>query len=648
MLLWVPIASAQQTSAAGILQPVAGSTVVVKMIDAVDSSSDPAGKQYRATVTEPVNAGNNVIIGQGSVATVTLARNGSGWVAQLTSLVINGQSVAVTTSSAPVTSAAQNAVGDSANALRSVLGRFGRGANLPSGVAAVATGARVILPPGTSLSFVLDANPPPNAATPAAPTQARNQPQTAAAATAQSPDTSITGVYNGTYICTRVQLKLKLVLIAAPDASLTGFFIVEWPDNIPNYPPPDSGSRFTYKLNGRYVLPWATPAGRIVGAAAYVLTATPWGTPAPSDCAMGQVRGRFSVDSAAGQASDRITGSIDNPRRSDFHLFRDKAESPTAVALAAESEPPTNDRAWLATPEARAAVASAAAARAAELRAAAPAQLASQGLVRKSKAYWDAYQTDLIRQVFDGGFGDAVDSYIQFRVLFDSYVDMFSKNCSASLPAHHEAVTVTQVTTERDRYGNVVSQVQGQSYTVEVDSRFAPYYREYHESLATSAAGLALASGRVSANTYLAPGLDMAKFVETESCKSAAMRQLGENLLRAANGNPSLQQDGATIAGAAAETDTSLPPGRYARFVDGCNGFFRDPANPGHRGSQSSAWCDCLGEKYRRLMTRDEDYYYANDFKNRFWSQIAQPRSTDPASPRLHPAVADCVDETHR
>ncbi len=49
MVLWVPIVSAQQTSAPGILQPVAGSTVIVKMIDAVDSSSDPAGKQYRAT-----------------------------------------------------------------------------------------------------------------------------------------------------------------------------------------------------------------------------------------------------------------------------------------------------------------------------------------------------------------------------------------------------------------------------------------------------------------------------------------------------------------------------------------------------------------------------------------------------------------------
>ena len=81
------------------------------------------------------------------------------------------------------------------------------------------------------------ANPP---AGQVAPTQQQNQPQTAAAS-AKSPDTSITGVYNGTYTCARVQLKLKLVLIAAPDTSLTGFFIIEWPGGIPGYPPPDWG-----------------------------------------------------------------------------------------------------------------------------------------------------------------------------------------------------------------------------------------------------------------------------------------------------------------------------------------------------------------------------------------------------------------------
>lgn len=69
----------------------------------------------------------------------------------------------------------------------------------------------------------------------------------------------------------------------------------------------------------------------------------------------------------------------------------------------------------------------------------------------------------------------------------------------------------------------------------------------------------------------MVPGLDVIKFFKTETCQSAAMRQLGENLLRAATGSCSLQQAGATIAGASAESDKSLPPGRFARFVDGCN-----------------------------------------------------------------------------
>jgi hypothetical protein len=47
-------------------------------------------------------------------------------------------------------------------------------------------------------------------------------------------------------------------------------------------------------------------------------------------------------------------------------------------------------------------------------------------------------------------------------------------------------------------------------------------------------------------------------------------------------------------------------------------------------------------------MTRDEEYYYANDFEGRFANQIMQPRqsSTDPAWPRLHPAVEKTIEET--
>jgi len=45
-------------------------------------------------------------------------------------------------------------------------------------------------------------------------------------------------------------------------------------------------------------------------------------------------------------------------------------------------------------------------------------------------------------------------------------------------------------------------------------------------------------------------------------------------------------------------------------------------------------------------MSREEDYYYANDFAGRFL-QIMGPRAmcSDPAWPLLHPAVEKCIAE---
>lgn len=171
--------------------PAAGTSVVVKMIDAVDSGSDPAGKQYRATVIRAVRDANGVMLSAGSAATVTLAMNGSTWAAQLTSVVINRQPVAVASSSATVTSAA----GAAANAVGSVLGGLGRRAAPPASVTAIASGTRVILPPGTTLTFVLAAPAPATAASantaPAAATSAPvAQPPAASAAPAATPAVS--------------------------------------------------------------------------------------------------------------------------------------------------------------------------------------------------------------------------------------------------------------------------------------------------------------------------------------------------------------------------------------------------------------------------------------------------------------------------
>ena len=78
-----------------------------------------------------------------------------------------------------------------------------------------------------------------------------------------------------------------------------------------------------------------------------------------------------------------------------------------------------------------------------------PKQLASKDLVRKSRAYWDGYQTDMIREVFDGGFGAAIDENEQFQRLFCTYVEMYSAKYAALLPANHQTVTITQKTNRK-------------------------------------------------------------------------------------------------------------------------------------------------------------------------------------------------------
>ncbi len=184
--------------------PAAGTRVVVKMIDSVDSSSDSGGRPYRAAVTAGVDAGGGAMIEQGSAAVVTLTRSGSSYTAQLSSVTINGQTVAVTSNSASVSAVAQNAQAKAAGAVNSVLGSFGHHVSAPASVAAAATGQHVSLPTGTTLNFVLGTPPPSNTAT-ASSAQPTPTQQTAYAAPAPNPAStsggSASGSVNAMEIC---------------------------------------------------------------------------------------------------------------------------------------------------------------------------------------------------------------------------------------------------------------------------------------------------------------------------------------------------------------------------------------------------------------------------------------------------------------
>jgi hypothetical protein len=291
-----------------------------------------------------------------------------------------------------------------------------------------------------------------------------------------------------------------------------------------------------------------------------------------------------------------------------------------------------------------------------------PKELASKDLVRKSRKYWDGYQNDMIREVFDGGFGAAMDENELFQKYFCTYVDTFSKKCPECLPPNHQSVTVTvvtsQITTKNLAFREGVDPESAryqtsrteQTFTIEMDPRFVAKYKQFQAELSSPAAQLRMvaAAARPGGAQNVVGGLlaiatDMEKFFADHPGKSAAMRQMNENFLRAINGDPSLQQASGKIDGAEAESDKDLPPGKYARFVDGANAYFADkdrhaPSYMGNSASHDTALCQRMAELYETYMTPQEEYYYANDFAGRFLPIMGPHASCpDPAWPTLHP-----------
>ena len=287
-----------------------------------------------------------------------------------------------------------------------------------------------------------------------------------------------------------------------------------------------------------------------------------------------------------------------------------------------------------------------------------PKELASGDLVRKSRKYWESYHSDMIREVFDGGFGAAIDEDGQFQQVFCTYVETFSAKCSDCLPANHQTVTVTQKANRRfDRNGNLIGQ-DTRTFTIEMDARFVDKYQQFSKSLSSPGAGLrgVLAAGQPGGaqsivHDMLAVASDMQKFFADHSGKSAAMRQMNENFVRAITGEPSLQQSDGKIDGAVAESDKDALRGRYARFVDAANSYFRaraiaSPARFGSSSSHDTALCQRLAELYQSDMSRDEEYYYANDFEGRYLPIMGTRASCpDPAWPQLHPDVERAIEE---
>ncbi len=234
---------------------------------------------------------------------------------------------------------------------------------------------------------------------------------------------------------------------------------------------------------------------------------------------------------------------------------------------------------------------------------------ATAGVVHEPPAYWYAYRTDIIGRVVEGEFQSDWDSSSQFQEAFNTYVDMFSAHCRANLPAHPVALSVTQTANKQDRNGNVVSQRELQSYTIYLDPRFAQKYREYYQSLTSSSGSLgnalAVASGRLSMDDIFAAGNDMTKFFSIETCQSPVMHQLGENLLKAAEGNLPVQ---GRIRRAPSAADLQpVQPSKPAEIFD--DSMPNYSITSVMAGNSISGYCRGLYEPVFALLTPQQDQF---------------------------------------
>lgn len=190
-----------------------------------------------------------------------------------------------------------------------------------------------------------------------------------------------------------------------------------------------------------------------------------------------------------------------------------------------------------------------------------------QGIVYKSGEFWKKYKLEMIKHIFSGDFG-FVEHPLSFVTMYLSYVDGYYQECKNQLPS--ERVSYTEEWYEK-KYG--VSSKTGEYY-VEMEPRFAKNFEVFMDirdsknrmnllttfvdsfTRKSSQGGLSFVGDLAKDFMQdMADGLEMRKFIKDVGCSSATIKQLGDNLIAAANGNRPVQQTGRYYSGAALESN---------------------------------------------------------------------------------------------
>ncbi len=177
-----------------------------------------------------------------------------------------------------------------------------------------------------------------------------------------------------------------------------------------------------------------------------------------------------------------------------------------------------------------------------------------KGIVYKLEPFWAQYDDfDIARRIFDGDFNGLKDT-LEFKALFSGLAVSYSKKCSEYVRnwQTYEKKSLDYDRTSWNLDGSKTIHKSEHTKTYNIDKRFTPQWAIYDTDLAKEVLKRGVFS---SFGLVLGYRGEMEHFVKNQGCQSAAVAQMIENFIRAANNRPSAQADGTHFSGAERESD---------------------------------------------------------------------------------------------
>lgn len=186
-----------------------------------------------------------------------------------------------------------------------------------------------------------------------------------------------------------------------------------------------------------------------------------------------------------------------------------------------------------------------------------------EGIVYRLDPYWERYEGfDIARRIFEGEFGE-IPNTPEFKAFYTGLATSYSERCEAHVAQWQtfERNYDAYEGTDHNLDGSRTIHTSEQTKTYRIDARFGAHWAQFDSDLNRAVLDQGIFQG-----FGLVLGLrgEMETFLNNHACDSATVQQMTGNFIRAANGQPSVQQAGLRFADAAAESDaptkTGMPP----------------------------------------------------------------------------------------